>query len=136
MRVCLDTNVFLRIFSQAPAYLKIQRALISGRIRLVLSNDVLLEYQEVVVSRSRHASWPIFELFIARLEELGHLFRLAPSFRFQLLVDDPDDNKFSDCAIVGEAEFLVTYDRHFDALRGSGYKPQPITPEKFVQLLG
>lgn len=41
--------------------------------------------------------------------------------------------KFSDCAITAEADYIVTEDRHFQALIGSGYKPQPITPAEFIQ---
>ena len=29
---------------------------------------------------------------------------------------DPDDNKFVDCAIVSNAEYIVTNDAHFDCL--------------------
>ena len=47
---------------------------------------------------------------------------------------DPDDNKFCDCAIAAEADFVVTEDIHFDALKSAGYKPQPITPGEFIRL--
>lgn len=60
--------------------------------------------------------------------------RVSPTFRFHLIAADPDDNKFAGCAIAAEADFIITGDRHFDVLRGSGYKPQPVTPEDFVQL--
>ena len=38
------------------------------------------------------------------------------------------------CAIAAEADFIITGDHHFDALRGIGYKPQPVTPEEFIRL--
>jgi hypothetical protein len=28
--------------------------------------------------------------------------------------------------------FILTFDRHFTALLGSGYKPRPISPEEFI----
>ena len=43
-------------------------------------------------------------------------------------------NKFADCAIAAEADFIITADSDFNAMRGSGYKPQPITPEEFIRL--
>lgn len=43
------------------------------------------------------------------------------------------DDAFVDCAIVAEADLIITEDRHFETLRGSGYKPQPITPSEFIQ---
>ena len=44
-----------------------------------------------------------------------------------------DDDKFADCAIAAEAEWIVTEDAHFDVLKNSGHKPQPITPEAFIR---
>jgi len=49
------------------------------------------------------------------------------------ITHDPDDNKFADCAIAAEADFILTEDRHFQELNGSGYKPQPITPAEFMK---
>ena len=31
---------------------------------------------------------------------------------------DPDDDQILACAVAGEADFLVTYDPHFDPLHG------------------
>jgi predicted nucleic acid-binding protein len=33
-----------------------------------------------------------------------------------LIGRDADDNKYCDCAIAGQAHYLVTEDRHFDVL--------------------
>jgi predicted nucleic acid-binding protein len=60
--------------------------------------------------------------------------RVSSSFRFHLITSDADDNKFADCAIAAEADFIITADQHFDVLRGSGYKPRPVTPEEFIRL--
>ncbi len=38
-------------------------------------------------------------------------------FAFDLIKIDPDDNKFVDCAIAANADFIVTNDRHFDVLK-------------------
>jgi predicted nucleic acid-binding protein len=63
-----------------------------------------------------------------------NIHRVSPSFRFNLITADPDDNKFADCAIAAEADFIITADQHFEVMRGSGYKPQPVTPEEFIRL--
>ena len=34
-----------------------------------------------------------------------------------MITEDPDDNKFVDCAIAADAELIVTNDKHFDVLR-------------------
>ena len=40
---------------------------------------------------------------------------LTPYYKFNLIKSDPDDNKFVDCAVIANAEFIVTEDRHFVA---------------------
>ena len=37
-------------------------------------------------------------------------------YSFNLIADDPDDNKFVDCAIAANAHYLVSNDAHYDAL--------------------
>ena len=36
---------------------------------------------------------------------------------FGLIYEDPDDNKFVDCAVAGQAEFIVSNDKHFNVLK-------------------
>ena len=42
-------------------------------------------------------------------------------------------NKFCDCAIAAEANYVVTEDNDFNALKSAGYKPKPIRPEEFIR---
>ncbi|MCB9294286.1 MAG: PIN domain-containing protein [Lewinellaceae bacterium] len=39
------------------------------------------------------------------------------NYRWELIYNDPDDNKFVDCAVAGQADFLVTHDKHFNVLK-------------------
>ena len=55
------------------------------------------------------------------------------ALRKRSVAADPDDNRFTDCAITANADYVITGDSHFDPLAGSDYKPQPITPEEFVR---
>ena len=41
----------------------------------------------------------------------------TPRYHFNLISSDPDDNKFVDCAIIANAKFIVSEDRHFDVLK-------------------
>jgi uncharacterized protein len=72
------------------------------------------------------------KITLARLH--GNIRELEPQFRFQVIQDDVDDNKFCDCAIAAEADFVVTSDGHFDALKTAGHRPKPISPEDFIRL--
>jgi len=94
----------------------------------------LLEYQETITRLSGAARWQDVERFLSLLFSLNaNVLFLEPQFRFGVIVADPDDNKFIDCAIAAQADYIITSDHHFAALNGSGYKPHLITPQEFIQ---
>ena len=56
-------------------------------------------------------------LVVEAILRANNVFRVDAQFRFGLITADPDDNKFVDCAIVANAECVVTNDAHFEVLR-------------------
>ena len=42
---------------------------------------------------------------------------MTPFFKWNLIENDKDDNKFVDCYLISNADVLVSNDRHFDCLR-------------------
>lgn len=133
MRVCIDTNVLLQLFGTTRPYARIADALQQGRLELAVSNEILLEYQEILTRLSGRARWEMVWRFLEGISRLyGNVLYVEPHFRFRVITADPDDDKFVDCAIAAEADFIVTHDQHFGALQSSGYKPRPIDPLSFV----
>ena len=55
-------------------------------------------------------------MVVEAIVRANNVLRVDARFRFGLIVADPDDNKFVDCAIVSGAECIVTNDSHFDVL--------------------
>ena len=55
-------------------------------------------------------------------------------FRFRVLHDiDKDDDKFVDCAIAADADFIVTEDGHFNVLTNLGFPPvRVVTLDEFM----
>jgi putative PIN family toxin of toxin-antitoxin system len=136
MKVCIDTNVLLRLFGNRSPFIRITQALVTGSIQIVVSNDILLEYEEIVTARSGADRWrEIEELFGNLAAFYGNVLRVDPHFQFHVIASDFDDNKFVDCAIAAQADFVVTSDKAFGAFRSAGYKPLPITPEEFIERL-
>jgi putative PIN family toxin of toxin-antitoxin system len=134
MTACLDTGVFLQIFGRKQPFHPILRALLDGRFILAVSTEILLEYQEVTTRLSGTKRWRDMAALLDLLAQLhGNIRHVEPKFRFNVISTDPDDNKFCDCAIAAEANFVVTEDNDFNALKSAGYKPKPIKPEKFIR---
>lgn len=133
MRLCIDTNALVQLFGRNEIGRPIRDALLAGRLELAVSSDTLLEYEETITLLSGSARWQQIERFLTVLFHLhGNVLFLDPRFRFGVIAADPDDNKFCDCAIAAEADYIITSDHHFDALVNSGYKPRPITPQEFI----
>lgn len=124
MIVVLDTNVVLQALKPGHACSPIMDAWYAGRFVWGLSNDILMEYREVIVRQSGTARWNAFDnlLRLAATYRESVLY-VSPSFHFRTITADRDDDKFADCAITAHADWIVTEDSHFRVLIGSGFKP-------------
>ena len=133
MTVVIDTNVMLTARAVRHRNYVLLRALLAGQFELAASTAIMLEYQEIITKRASAEDWGELTALFDIADELhGNLLHVEPSFRFHLIIADPDDDKFADCAIAAEADFIITEDTHFETLRGSGHQPQPVTPGEFI----
>ena len=133
MIVCIDTNVLVGMFGRRAPWPALRQALLDRRILWALSNEIVLEYEEIFTREMSAAKAMTLLEFIELVDETRGVIRyLSPAYRFLAIPADADDDKFGDCAIAAHADYVITEDRHFRSLAGAGYKPQPITPEAFI----
>jgi uncharacterized protein len=133
MIVCIDTNTLLQGRVAAHRYFPIMDAIVSGRLTWAVSNRVLTEYAEILTRLSGAAAWASVSRLMDLLDTSGNLISISPHYQFHVIAGDPDDNAFTDCAIAAHADYVITEDRHFAPLADAGYKPQPITPQDFIE---
>ncbi|MCG3167906.1 MAG: hypothetical protein POELPBGB_03706 [Bacteroidia bacterium] len=70
------------------------------------------------------------------LDTLSNVFKVEVYYRWNLITVDPDDNKFTDCAIAGGCNFIVTQDHHFNGVKNHSFPPiSVINLEQFRQIL-
>lgn len=132
MVICIDTNVVLGMLGHGGRHLPLRQALLEGRFHWAVSTEILLEYEEVAAREiSQEAAANLMRFIELISQARGAIKLVSPDFRFSVIQQDRDDDKFADCAIVAQADFVITEDRHFRSLAGSGYRPQPITPHDF-----
>ncbi len=112
--IVLDTNVLIMSISMHSPYYAIWRKFLIGEYTLCITNDILEEYSEVL---SRNISPYVSEAIINTILTRKNVKRVDPHFSFGLITQDPDDNKFVDCAIVSNANYIVTEDKHFNVLK-------------------
>ena len=113
-RVVLDTNSLVQSLPSRSRYHEVWRSFVDGRNKLCVSMEILNEYEEVL---ERLAGIDVAKLTIETILNNPNTLLFMPYYHFDLIVSDPDDNKFVDCAVVANAKCIVTNDRHFDAVK-------------------
>lgn len=133
MKVVIDTNVWIESISKKSRFHPIYKSFLDGKFNLLLSNEILLEYEEIITSHCKYIDQMRY-IFLMRISP--YVIQISPSFRFGLITTDPADNKFVDCSIAGQADFLITSDKHFQILSHKSFPPvNVILPEKFIKSL-
>ena len=118
MNVVLDTNVLLVAVSERSPFHWIIEQLEKGQYRLCVTTDILIEYNEIL---QRHMGVDVAELALKALLQLPNLVFVEKYYFWQLIPQDPDDNKFVDCAISASAKYIVSEDRHLRALKSDKF---------------
>lgn len=112
--VILDTNVLLTSISKRSRYRPIFDSLLNADYKLAISNEILLEYVEIIQQKANaFVASNVSELLLTA----PNVNKINTSYRWAILSNDLDDNKFTDCAIAANAKYLVSNDRHFDVLK-------------------
>ena len=114
IRVILDTNVLIVSIPTKSKYRPIFDAILSGKLELVISNDILNEYIEIIERKTN--SYSIANNIGEALLNSNYVLQTEVKFNWNLIEIDKDDNKFVDAYISGNANILVTNDKHFDVL--------------------
>ena len=137
MRVVLDANVLVSaILSPRGAPAQILTAWRAAHFDLVISHAILAELARVfrypkIAKRHRWSE----EQLQAFLENLPHVAILTPgTLTLAVITEDPPDNRYLECAVEGEAAYLVSGDQLL--LRLGAYQGIPIlTPRAFLEVL-
>lgn len=112
--IVLDTNCLIMAVSAKGEYYRIWQDYLDGKYNLCISNDILEEYVEVM---GRNIRPEFAEMICYVILSKENTILVDPTYTFEMIQADVDDNKFVDCAIVSNARFIVSNDRHFNVLK-------------------
>ncbi len=134
MKIVLDTNVLLQAISSRSVHHWIWEALRQEELTLCVTTDILLEYEEVL---ARKRNEELAQLVIEVILLMPNLVRAEVYFNFGLPTKDPDDQKFTDCAIACGADYLVTEDNDFNEVQKTPFPSVwVVSPDQFRLLSG
>ena len=137
MRVVYDTNVVVSSFlSSHGAPAKVIKAWKNEIVDVVVSEAILSEYRKVL---SYQRIQKLHRMTDQEIEDVINNFRkfayvVMPKKTITVIEEDPDDNKFLECAEEGEALYVVSGDQ--DLLKIGQYSGiQILTPSIFLSVI-
>ena len=128
-RVVLDTNTFVAArFNPGSASARIIDLCIGGECQALLSAKLRAEIESVL---RRVRAGEEFRAKVRAFLRSAEVVRVAREL--PLVMEDPEDNKFLNCALRGKADYLVTSDRHLLKL-GEFSGTKICKPSQFLRL--
>ncbi len=135
LRVVVDTNVLVSALIVQPGKpARILRQL--NAFELLTSEDIMHEVSRVLryprIQKRYRLTEETVTTYLQRLREVSTF--VVPHTQISAVSKDPDDDKFLECAIDGNARYIVTGDPHLlDLATYEGI--QIVTPNAFLAIL-
>jgi putative PIN family toxin of toxin-antitoxin system len=115
LRVVIDTNIFISsFFGGAPR--EIIDLWKTGKITICLTQAIVEEYIKVLNRLGLKDKPEIKNLTKLFAEGFNSIFTTkTPSL--DIIEDDPDDNKFLECAVALESRIIISGDKHLKDIK-------------------
>lgn len=110
MRVVIDTNVFISSFFGTGSPRKIIDFWKEGKITICLSKQIIDEYVEVLEKLGLRDEREVEEILQLFARGFNSLFA-GKTPKLEVVEDDPDDDKFFECAVALKAKFIISGDK-------------------------
>lgn len=134
VRIVLDTNVVVSMIGRTSPNRWIFDKILAGEFVLCISNEIMLEYEEVLTAKTTSEVASNFTDFLVSFPSVD---QIQVFFHWHLIQNDPDDNKFVDCAIAAKAFCIVSEDRHFRPYKMNEHPPlRVLRVDEFKEMFG
>ena len=118
IKTVIDTNVIVSALSSKSVFHWLIKSLLEERYELYITNEILLEYEEILKVKYSES---VANNFLIALKELPNVHFTNVYFRWNLIVLDQDDNKFVDCYVAAGSHYLISHDTHFSLLKSIAF---------------
>ena len=115
IKVVLDTNVFVSSFFGGNPR-NIINLWKTGKITLGLSRPIIDEYIEVLQRLGLQNERELGEL-LGLFARGFHAIFAAKTPELYIIEEDPDDNKFIECAVALKTDFIISGDKALTAIQ-------------------
>ena len=110
MKIVLDANIFISsFFWGGKPRIVLERAI--GKLdKLFITKEILDEIETVLGRPKFHAGRNEIEYYIKSIEEIAN--KIVIKNRIKKGSRDKTDNKYIECGIAGDAEYIISGDTH------------------------
>ena len=108
MKIVLDTNIFISSFFWGGNPRKIMERIIDGKDKLFICKEILYETASVMARPKFNISNEYIIRFIHSIEEIAYVIALTGIV--QHVCRDSDDDKILECALLPNADCIITGD--------------------------
>jgi len=136
MKIVVDTNVLISATFWAGDSDRILEKAENKEIELVLSKEIIEEFVRVLGYEEIQQKIKDKNLEMRRTAEkiVSVSTIVVPLQKLDVIKEDSDDNKILECAVEGNADYIVSQDNHLLNLKEfRGIKI--VTPEEFLDVL-
>ena len=133
MKVVLDINILLQSLGKSSRFRPIWTLYLDEKFQLLISNPILLEYEEKLLEKTNAI---VTTNVVDLINEAVNTIEVTIFYEWNAIIGDPDDNKYFDTAVSGDADYLVTNDKHFNIVKRLEFPSiQIITGAEFLKIL-
>ena len=118
MRLVLDANIFVSSFFWGGNPRMVLERVIEGIDELFITKEILDEIEEVMGRSKFHAEKEEVEYFINSIEEIGN--KIVPKIKIKNGSRDKADNKYIECGMAANVDYIISGDIHLLELREYG----------------
>ena len=115
-KIVLDTNTLVSAVGWKGAPRKVLDLCIDDKLKIVTSNELIDEFIEVIFRPKFKFIQEEIKLTIIRaIISISDI--VDPKMKLNIIKDDEKDNKFLECALTGNAKFIISGDSHLLKLK-------------------
>jgi len=134
LRVTLDTNILISGSFWTGDSFKILELIDQKQIICTISKDIIAEYDKTVNSDEIIEKIENKSLILSKVIQkvISNSEIIEPKNKFNIIKDNPSDNRILECAKEGKSEFIITNDNHLLKLK-EFEEIRIITPKEFLK---
>ncbi len=110
-RIVADTNIYISaLFWRGNPY-KLIHLCCEGKAKLVVSKQIIEELERVLLTEEKFHMEREDVAMYSRII-LSNADLVAPNFTLKVIEKDPADDRILECAVEGEADYLISGNKH------------------------